>query len=65
MLRGNFRREVWTLALARSGLPATLRFHDLRHSYATWLVTDGVPINAIQRVMGHANEGGTSVPLPA
>jgi integrase len=30
-----------------------LRFHDLRHSYATWLVSDGVPINTVQRVMGH------------
>lgn len=30
-----------------------LRFHDLRHSYATWLVTDGVPVNDVQRVMGH------------
>ena len=29
------------------------RFHDLRHSYATWLVTDGVPLNSIARVMGH------------
>ncbi|RZU51528.1 site-specific recombinase XerD [Krasilnikovia cinnamomea] len=59
MLRSNFRREVWTLALARAGLPASLRFHDLRHSYATWLVTDGVPVNAIQRVMGHANASTT------
>jgi integrase len=25
-----------------------LRFHDLRHTYATWLVTDGVPINLVQ-----------------
>jgi integrase len=32
---------------------AGLRFHDLRHSYATWLVSNGVPINDAQRVMGH------------
>ncbi|MEU7903333.1 tyrosine-type recombinase/integrase [Actinoplanes sp. NPDC049118] len=30
-----------------------LRFHDLRHSFATWLVTDGVPLNEVARVMGH------------
>jgi integrase len=30
-----------------------LRYHDLRHSYATWLVSDGVPLNVVQRVMGH------------
>lgn len=30
-----------------------LRFHDLRHSYATWLVSDGVPLNHVARVMGH------------
>lgn len=30
-----------------------LRFHDLRHSYATWLVSNRVPINDAQRVMGH------------
>jgi integrase len=35
--------------LAQGGL----RFHDLRHSYATWLVEDGVPINIVQKVMGH------------
>lgn len=26
---------------------------DLRHSYATWLVDDGVAVNIVQRVMGH------------
>lgn len=30
-----------------------LRFHDLRHSYATWLVSSGVPVNDVQRVIGH------------
>lgn len=30
------------------------RFHDLRHAYATWLVSDGVPANVVQSVMGHS-----------
>jgi integrase len=36
-----------------------LRFHDLRHSYATWLVDDGVPPNMVQRVMGHERSATT------
>lgn len=36
-----------------------LRFHDLRHSYATWLVDDGVPVNMVQRVMGHERSSPT------
>ena len=30
-----------------------LRFHDLRHSYATWLISKGVPINDVVSAMGH------------
>ena len=33
--------------------PTGPRFHDLRHSYATWLVVDGVPPNMVARVMAH------------
>jgi integrase len=36
-----------------------LRFHELRHSYATWLVDDGVPPNMVQRVMGHERSSTT------
>ncbi|MGW1677822.1 tyrosine-type recombinase/integrase [Saccharopolyspora sp. NPDC002376] len=36
-----------------------LKFHDLRHSYATWLVDDGVPVNMVQRVMGHERSATT------
>ncbi len=57
--RSNFRRRIWTPSLTRAKLPTTLRFHDLRHSYATWLITDGVPVNAVQKVMGHANASTT------
>jgi integrase len=36
-----------------------LRFHDLRHSYATWLVSSGVPVNDVQKVMGHEQASTT------
>ncbi|MFU8873420.1 tyrosine-type recombinase/integrase [Micromonospora sp. SL4-19] len=36
-----------------------LRFHDLRHCYATWLVSGGVPINVVQAVMGHEQASTT------
>jgi Phage integrase family len=36
-----------------------LRFHDLRHSYATWLVSEGVPVNVVQKVMGHEQASTT------
>jgi integrase len=63
MLRGNFRREVCAPALARAGLSATFRFHDLRHSYAAWLITDGVPVNVVQKVIGPST--GTHTRAPA
>ena len=44
---------MWKPAIRRAGLPERLRFHDLRHSYATWLVSDGIPPNVVQRIMGH------------
>lgn len=36
-----------------------MRFHDLRHSYATWLVSSAVPVNDVQRAMGHARASVT------
>ncbi|HZB47612.1 MAG TPA: tyrosine-type recombinase/integrase [Mycobacteriales bacterium] len=51
--RTSFRSRVWKPAIRRAGLPERLRFHDLRHSYATWLVSDGLPPNIVQRIMGH------------
>lgn len=57
--RGTFRSRVWKPSLQRAGLPVALRFHDLRHSYATWLVSDGVPINDVAKVMGHEQTSTT------
>jgi integrase len=54
-----FLTRVWRPTLLRAGLDPTLRFHDLRHSYATWLVDDGVPVNMVQRVLGHERAATT------
>jgi len=50
----NFHRHVWRPALAKAGLPETLRIHDLRHTCASMLIASGVNIKAIQRQLGHA-----------
>ncbi|MGH3503668.1 MAG: tyrosine-type recombinase/integrase [Nocardioidaceae bacterium] len=36
-----------------------LRFHDLSHCYATWLVSSGLPVNVVQKVMGHEQPSTT------
>ncbi|WP_067794196.1 tyrosine-type recombinase/integrase [Actinomadura formosensis] len=42
-------------ALAAAGLDSSYRFHDLRHSYGSWLYDAGVDIKTISRMMGHAS----------
>jgi integrase len=54
-----FATESAAVAQVAKNACGGLRFHDLRHSYATWLVTDGVPINIVQRVMGHEQASTT------
>ena len=39
--------------LAEAGLPR-IRFHDLRHTCATLLLNDGVPLHTVSRLLGHS-----------
>lgn len=57
--RSSFRSRVWKPALHRARLPLALRFHDLRHCYAMWLVSDGTPVNLVQAVTGHERASTT------
>lgn len=58
-LTAEFRQERDAVAHLSTHAGEGLRFHDLRHSYATWLVDDGVPVNMVQRVMGHEKSSTT------
>ena len=42
---------AWRAALKRSGIE-DFRFHDLRHTWASWLVQAGVPISVLQEMGG-------------
>ncbi|NBS93194.1 MAG: site-specific integrase, partial [Betaproteobacteria bacterium] len=46
--------EVWARVRERAGLPG-LRLHDLRHSYASFLVNAGRSLYEVQALLGHAN----------
>jgi integrase len=39
--------------LGRAGLPA-IRFHDLRHSCASLLIAQGVPMKIVKDTLGHS-----------
>ncbi|MDT0531853.1 site-specific integrase [Micromonospora sp. DSM 115977] len=57
--RAEFADESAAVAHAAASAFGGLRFHDLRHSYITWLVTDGVPVNVVRRVVGHEKASTT------
>ncbi len=49
----NFRRH-WEAARAKVDI-ADFRFHDLRHTFATWLGERGVRIEVVSKLLGHSN----------
>ena len=56
------RTEFRRLAL-RAGIRRRFAPHQLRHAHALELAREGVPLNIIQRQLGHANLGTTSICL--
>jgi integrase len=48
----------------RSGLPP-IRFHDLRHAFATLSLKAGIPTEVVSRILGHKHPGTTQAIYPA
>jgi integrase len=51
----NFFGRVWQPAVKAAGFPEDRlpRIHDLRHTHASWLISDGIPLEAVQDQLGH------------
>ena len=49
----NFLTNVWAKACKRAGLDPRPRIHDTRHSHASWLISDGQSLEAVQDQLGH------------
>ncbi|HHA2702735.1 TPA: tyrosine-type recombinase/integrase [Stenotrophomonas maltophilia] len=47
-------RDSWAKAREASGLQH-VRWHDLRHTCASWLVQAGVPLHTVSEVLGHSS----------
>ena len=43
----------------RASLPPTLRFHDLRHTFATLMLSNGANLNVVQETLGHSQASMT------
>lgn len=56
------RTQMRRLA-ARAGVRRRFAPHQLRHAHAVEMAREGVPLNVIQRQLGHANLGITSIYL--
>lgn len=54
----NWRKRVWAPALRDSGI-GHARPHDLRHTYASWLIQSGVSLEEVARLLGHASASTT------
>lgn len=50
----NMLQRHWYPALDRAGV-ARARQHDLRHTFASWLAQDGVTIDILADLLGHAS----------
>lgn len=51
----NLHNRFWKPLLKAAGLPLTTRFHDLRHTCATLLLTKDVHPKIVQDLLGHSS----------
>ena len=72
VINGATAGRPWTSAAVRvhlrrlavaAGVRRRIAPHQLRHAHAVELAREGVPLNVVQRQLGHANLGVTSIYL--
>ncbi len=45
----------------RAGLPKSITFHSLRHTFATWLAALGTDFKTLQELIGHRSQESTQI----
>lgn len=51
----NFRRRVWDQALDAAGISESVRMHDLRHTCAALMISEGANPKQVQSHLGHSS----------
>ena len=51
--RDYYNRNIWKPAIAAAELAEDTTFHDLRHTFASTALAEGVPISEVSRWLGH------------
>jgi integrase len=46
-------RDPWYRIREAAGLPANIRFHGTRHNFASWLVSSGVDLYTVSKLLNH------------
>jgi site-specific recombinase XerD len=54
-IAGDYVSHKFKSSIMDAGLSESLHFHSLRHTFATWLVQDGVSIYEVQKLLGHSS----------
>lgn len=59
VMRNSNWADIWRAAVERADI-GHCRPHDLRHTYASWLIQNGVPLAEVGRLMGHVSTATTA-----
>lgn len=49
----NFYNRIWVPSCEKAGLDPRPTPHDCRHTFASWLISDGIGLEAVQDQLGH------------
>ncbi len=53
--RSDVIRKVWSAVKEKAGIESSARFHDLRHTHASLLLSAGTDLRTIQSILGHSS----------